>query len=135
MSVGVFAQGETKSMKLEPAGRNPQFTWISKTTHDFGAVPQGKPVTTTFEFKNSGKADLILTSVKASCGCTSPKYSTEPVPAGKKGFIEVTYNAANPGMFNKSVTITSNVSDDPVILTITGEVKPGTTETPSTVVH
>jgi hypothetical protein len=98
----------------------PAFTW-QKTTHDFGKVLQNKPVSYEFEFTNTGDAPIVIASVQASCGCTTPSYTQEPIAPGKSGKITVQYNAATLGVFNKTVTITANV-DQPITLTIKGEV-------------
>lgn len=98
------------------------FKW-DETTFDFGKVLKGKPVTHQFEFVNNGTVPLIITGVKPSCGCTTPEWTKEPIPAGGSGFIKATYNAAALGAFNKTITITSNADGDPIVLTIKGEVK------------
>lgn len=95
---------------------------FEKETHDFGSIPQGVPATYTFVVKNTGKAPLILTNAAASCGCTKPEYTAEPIPPGKKGFIKVTYNAASTGEFSKTVTVTSNAVRSTVVLYIRGSV-------------
>lgn len=78
---------------------------FKETTHDFGKIPQGKPVTTIFEATNTSKAPITLTNVVASCGCTTPAWKPGPYKPGEKFPITVGYNAANPGSFNKTVTI------------------------------
>lgn len=93
-------------------------------THDFGTFPEenGK-VSCTFEFKNIGTADLILQKVKASCGCTTPEWTKEPVKPGETGVVKATYNATGrPGSFTKTITVTSNAGEKR--LTIKGEVIP-----------
>lgn len=89
---------------------------------DFGKIKQGTPVTHEFKFTNTGKVPMIITNVQASCGCTTPDWSKEPVPAGGKGFIKATFNAAAPGAFNKAVTVTANIPNGSVQLFIKGEV-------------
>lgn len=101
--------------------------WIKETTHDFGKIPQGKPVTTDFELKNNGKDSLKLELVQPSCGCTTPNWKPGPYAPGENFKINVGYNAAAPGAFNKQVTITYNGGQQKVIF-ITGTVY----ETPST---
>lgn len=83
-----------------------------ETDHDFGDVKEEEgPITHTFEFVNKGNAPLIISGVKASCGCTTPGWSNEPVLPGEKGFVKAQYNPANrPGSFRKSLTVTSNSS-------------------------
>jgi hypothetical protein len=91
-------------------------------TFDFGKIKQGEPVTHEFKFTNSGSAPMIITNVTASCGCTTPDWTKDIIPPGGKGFVRATYNAASPGAFNKSVTVTANVENGFVQLFIKGEV-------------
>ena len=81
-------------------------------TYQFGKVPEGSKVTYRFKFKNTGNEPLTLTKVKASCGCTTPSYSKDPVAPGEDGFIDVEFNTANrTGVQTKSITVTGNFSD------------------------
>lgn len=86
---------------------------FDKTTHDFGKINEADGrVTTVFEFKNEGMTPLVLTNVRASCGCTTPKWTREPVEPGTTGQITVTYNPnGRPGRFQKTITITSNATE------------------------
>ncbi len=99
---------------------------FEKNIHDFGKfAEEGGNVTYSFEFVNTGGEPLIIQNVTASCGCTAPKWSREPVPPGAKGFVAATYNpAGRPGPFRKYVTVISNAEPASVRLTITGEVTP-----------
>ncbi len=97
--------------------------------HDFGQIQEeGGKVTTTFEFKNISKSAITLDNVQASCGCTTPQWTKDPIAPKKKGFINVTYNpAGRPGNFTKSITVkyhdASNESKV-IVLNIKGEVIP-----------
>lgn len=95
-------------------------------TFDFGDVNEGDgPIVHEFEFTNTGKAPLIISNVKASCGCTTPGWSKEPVLPGKKGFVKAQYNPLNrPGAFKKSLTITSDGESPRTVLYIQGKVIP-----------
>ncbi len=99
---------------------------FEEQTHNFGSFKESDgSQTTTFKFKNDGDAPLVLSNVRASCGCTTPKWTREPVAPGEAGEIKVSYNPKNrPGSFNKSVTVTSNASTPTVVLRITGKVEP-----------
>lgn len=79
---------------------------LKETEHDFGKIPQGKPVYCVFEITNTGSESLKLDNVQASCGCTTPEWSREPIPAGATAEIKVGYNAAGVGPFDKFITIT-----------------------------
>lgn len=97
------------------------FSW-DKNTFDFGKIPQGKPVNVVFSFTNTGDKPLIVTNVSTPCGCTTPEYSKESILPGKKGYVKLTYNAANNGVFNKTVTVYANTQPETIGLTINGEV-------------
>ncbi len=112
---------ECSTLMMNPSSA-PKAIW-TKDIHDFGEIPQGKPVTIEFTFTNSGDAPLIITDVKTSCGCTAPDYPKEPIAAGKKSTIKVTYNAAAVGAFNKVITVLTNEKETTKTLTIKGTVK------------
>jgi len=97
---------------------------FGKTTHDFGKILESAgDASCLFTFRNNGTVPLLLQSVQASCGCTTPEYTKEPVLPGKTGEIKVTYAASGrPGVFNKEVIIHTNVPDSVYKLTIKGEV-------------
>ncbi len=99
---------------------------FEEETHDFGAFKESDGIQkTTFKFTNKGEAPLVLSNVRASCGCTTPKWTREPVAPGETGTIDVSYNPKNrPGSFNKSVTVSSNAENSTVVLRINGKVEP-----------
>jgi hypothetical protein len=98
---------------------------FDETSHDFGSFKESAGLQTyTFNFTNKGNAPLILNAVNASCGCTTPEWTRQPVAPGAKGMIKVTYNpAGRPGSFNKSITVQSNADNNQVMLTISGSVQ------------
>ena len=99
---------------------------FEKTEHDFGKINESDGrVSTVFTFKNQGMAPLVLTNVRASCGCTTPTWTKEPVEPGQTGSITVTYNPnGRPGKFSKTITITSNATEATKKVYIKGEVIP-----------
>lgn len=97
---------------------------FSEMEHQYGTIQKGGNGDCEFTFTNEGNEPLILQNVKASCGCTTPSYTQEPVMPGKTGTIKVHYNTNNVGAFSKTVTVTSNAVDNPrVVLRIKGNVK------------
>lgn len=96
---------------------------ISEETHDFGQIQQGVPVSHEFVITNTGKEPLIISGVRASCGCTTPFWTKEPIAPGKTGTVKASYNAAANGPFHKSITITTNGTPATKVLYIKGEVK------------
>lgn len=112
---------QDKKASVASAADGAAFSWdVNK--HDFGKIPQGKPVSVVFNFTNSGNKPLIVTNVSTPCGCTAAEYSKESILPGKKGFVKLTYNASANGTFNKTVTVYSNTQPETTGLTINGEV-------------
>ena len=93
-------------------------------TFDFGKIKEGDgKVSHTFVIDNTGDGPLVLTRVIASCGCTTPEWTKEPVAPGKSGDVKITYNpAGRPGAFVKTISIYSNGKKGSYILTIKGKV-------------
>lgn len=81
---------------------------MKELVHDFGSIPQGKPVYYFFEITNTGAVPLKLENVQASCGCTTPEWNRDPIAAGGSDKIKVGFNAASEGPFEKFITITYN---------------------------
>jgi archaellum component FlaG (FlaF/FlaG flagellin family) len=97
---------------------------VDGAVHDFGEIDEkGGPVTYVFKIKNDGEVALVVTKVVASCGCTSPDWTKEPIAPGKTGEIKVTYDPnSRPGPFTKTVSVYSNGKSGSYILTIKGTV-------------
>lgn len=96
--------------------------YFSKSVHDFGTIPEGPAAEVEFEFVNTGKEPIIISNVSASCGCTTPSYSKDPVLPGKKGTVKASYNTqGRVAPFTKTISITSNAGVK--VLTIRGEVE------------
>lgn len=114
------ATTETKEVVANPNAAKMNF---KEETYDFKEVAEGPQVTHEFKFTNTGKEPLVLSNVRASCGCTTPSWPKEPILPGKDGTILVTYNTqGRPGVFTKSITINSNSDQPDKIIYIKGEV-------------
>jgi len=121
------AQNDEAQPKKNKKVKTPEITFV-KLVHDYGQIEQGANGECEFEFKNTGKADLILTNCRSSCGCTVPSWPKDPIPPGKKAVIKVKYNTQRIGQINKTITVESNAVNDRVVLKITGNVNPKPTE-------
>jgi hypothetical protein len=78
--------------------------------YDFGDMLEGQVVETTFEFKNTGKADLLINRCDATCGCTVPDWPKDPIKPGETGKIKVKFDSAGKsGVNNKIVTVVANI--------------------------
>ena len=95
---------------------------FNETVYDFGKIKQGVPVYHDFMFTNISANPIVIESAVPSCGCTTPVKPEGAVPKGKENKIIAGFNAANPGPFNKSITVKVAGIDVPVQLMIKGEV-------------
>lgn len=89
---------------------------IDKEIHDFGKVTEGVENHCTFVVTNTGTKPLILSDVKASCGCTTPSKPEGPIAPGKSDKIEVGFKPNGKGINEKTITITANT--EPRITTL-----------------
>ncbi len=88
------------------------------------AIPYDSQELFEFEFKNTGKTPLLIQNVQTSCGCTTASKPSEPVQPGKKSVISVKYDTKRVGDVHKTITVTTNVQTEPIVLTIKGKVLP-----------
>ncbi|PZO30970.1 MAG: hypothetical protein DCF13_01945 [Flavobacteriaceae bacterium] len=105
-------------------GKYPVITF-KETEFDFGDIEQGDKVEHTFEFTNTGEANLIIADAKASCGCTVPEYpKNEYIKPGDTGKIKVTFDSARKvGKTSKTITIICNTEKGTELLTIKTTIK------------
>src|SRR6478609_9035606 len=76
-----------------------------------------------FRFTNNSGRPVKIISVQASCGCTTPGWTQEVIANGKEGFVKASYNPkSRPGYFNKTLTVTTDLVEGPVVLQIKGQV-------------
>ena len=94
------------------------------TVFDFGKIKEGEIVNHTFTFTNTGNEPIILARVSASCGCTTPTYTSTPILPGKTGEIAVEFNSTGQlGLQQKIITIASNSESNITTVQLKGEVQ------------
>ncbi len=102
----------------------PKFVFVEET-FDFGTVDEGDVVTHTFKFKNEGKAPLVISNARGSCGCTVPEWPQEPISVGESGEIKVKFNTnGKKNRQKKTVTLTANTWPVKTLISIQGQVTP-----------
>lgn len=121
LSTAVQAQ-EAAKPATEVKEQKPTGLSFKEDSFNFGDIEKGKPATHEFTFKNTSDQTILITNVKASCGCTTPSWTKTPIKPGESGNVTATYNAAHPGAFTKTVTVTTNDTDQNKILSIKGKV-------------
>jgi Protein of unknown function (DUF1573) len=121
MAIAIRAQSNAVTTPYPAAVAKPEVLVLKEAGYSFGKIPQGRPVIHVFEITNTGKEPLLLENVQASCGCTTPEWSREPISPGATVPIKVGYNAYSEGHFNKTVTIFYNNGQTKALI-ISGEV-------------
>jgi hypothetical protein len=134
--VGFTSNAQTKkaavkvaSSKMEmPKVDGPGMVFENETI-DYGTIQKGSEGKREFVFVNNGNKPITITNAQGSCGCTVPTKPEGAIAPGGKGVIGVKYDTNRPGPFTKTVTITTDASETPKVLTIKGIVldeKPAT---------
>lgn len=96
---------------------------FTETSHDFGTIASGDVMTYEFKFTNSGNADLVISQVTGSCGCTVAKYSKDVIGSGDEGSIDVKFDShGQAGQVAKTITVLANTIPSTKVLTISAEV-------------
>lgn len=120
--VVVFCFATLGLMAQNPQVASKDSIIFAKLVHDYGTIVQGADGGSEFVFTNKGQKPLLLADVRASCGCTAPVWSREPILPGQQGVIKVGYNTQLLGGFSKVISVTSNADNNIVTLTIRGNV-------------
>jgi hypothetical protein len=115
--------GTLTSESAPPAGPTTAIAF-EHMDFDFGSVKEGEKVKHTYKFKNTGSEPLIISSAKGSCGCTVPKWPSEPIAPGASGQIDVEFDSkGKPGKQTKRVTVNANTVPAQTFLNISGNVE------------
>lgn len=77
----------------------------AKLLHEFGSIAQGRPVYHVFVLENKSDMPVVIDNVQASCGCTTPEWTKEPIAPGGKTNLRVGFNAAAEGPFEKTIQV------------------------------
>ena len=115
---------EASDLENEDQDTEEQAVMVFDTlVHDFGTIIEGERVVCYFDYWNEGREDLMITAVDATCGCTTPNWSREPLGPGEKETLEIIFNASGrSGEQRKLVTVKSNASNEVIRLTIRAKV-------------
>jgi hypothetical protein len=116
---------ESDPGKQTNAPKVPEMTF-KETSTTFGTVVQGNNISHPFVFTNTGKADLIISSVEISCECTYVDYPREPIPPGKSGAVNILIKTADeePGSYTQIVTVMSNATNGKIMLMLNDDIVP-----------
>jgi hypothetical protein len=119
LTLNLTAQENEFTVKADPnAG---VFKFVTEVI-DYGNIEVGADGFREFEFTNVGKAPIIISRAKSTCGCTVPNPPKKPIMPGESAKIGVQYNTKKVGKISKSIMIYSNASEKVKVLKIKGNV-------------
>ena len=93
---------------------------FDKMKHDFGKVKEDTDNKTFFTVTNTGQNPLVIESVKASCGCTTPSKPEKPISPGKSDKIEVVFHpkVGQLKQQNKTIRVVANTVPSETVLNV-----------------
>ncbi len=96
----------------------PQISF-EKITHDFGKIIHGESVIYNYKFTNTGKSNLIIYSVEASCGCTTTSPPQEPIKPGESSEIRLKFDSkSKSGDITNHLVVYANTYPASTVLTM-----------------
>ncbi len=108
--IALFTVTPTVTATTPVVADDPKEIVWNKTTHDFGEIIQGTKAKYTFTFTNKGTTPIIINNATASCGCTVPNFSKEPVAPGGQGSVTVVFDSSGKnGNFSKNITVLTSI--------------------------
>ncbi len=98
--------------------------YVENEVHDFGTIAQDSDkVNATFILHNDSGNPISLISVRATCGCTAPQWSKEPIVSGNTTEIVVSFNPkGQSGTVNKRITAKTDTGET-IVMHIKGIVE------------
>ncbi|MBC7554802.1 MAG: DUF1573 domain-containing protein [Taibaiella sp.] len=95
-----------------------------ETKFNFGSVSEGKVLTHSFRFKNTGQNPLMIAKTDVTCGCTVSNFPLETIPPGVDGEISIVYNSSgHSGFQQKNIIVHSNSLPEAVSIGIEANVR------------
>lgn len=109
--------------EAEAVNPNAPVMKFAQSEFDFGDIQPDSKVRHTFTFTNTGKSPLLIEDAVASCGCTTPSWTKEPVAPGAEGKMEVQFDShGKQGIISKQVAVRANTQPNITTILIKGNV-------------
>lgn len=96
--------------------------YYADTEISLGNVAWHSSAVANIHLTNMGNQPLYITRVEKDCGCTVVSWNHSAIAPGASTVISATYDAETLGVFGRYISITTNASEDPVDILLTGRV-------------
>lgn len=89
-----------------------------------GRVGAGEVVTRKMAIRNADTTALAILGTRTTCGCVAAEFSSEPIRAKRSATFDVRFDSAGyGGRFTQSIYITTSLSEEPLRLVVTADVR------------
>ncbi|MBP8849063.1 MAG: DUF1573 domain-containing protein [Breznakibacter sp.] len=108
LSVNATIEEDFSTMTPEQLANAPVASFDA-VNFSFGEIAQNTKVSHQFVLTNTGKTNLIVRKVRASCGCTAAAPQKSIIEPGQSTTIDVQFDSTGrSGQQNKSITVVTN---------------------------
>ncbi len=91
------------------------------TVYKFGLIKRGSHTEHVFSFVNRNNTSVVISYVRTYCNCVSATWTKEPIMPNGSGQIKVKFYGETVGTFSKTVKVFTNLSNNPIDLTVRGQ--------------
>ncbi len=96
---------------------------FERSEYNFGKIIEGEVVSFGFKFTNTGESDLLISTVRTSCGCTASEYPEKPIKPGDEGVVKITFNSkGRHGFQKKTAVVIANTQPSKIFLIIKAKI-------------
>ncbi len=113
--------------KDNPDGSKKANIKLSKYNHNFGNVKEGEILDLKVDIINTGTANLKISRVKSSCGCTAALLTSKIIEPNKNAELKIEFDTKHlSGQVARTVTLYSNDPEQPTrVLTLIANIEKG----------
>ena len=124
LSISATVEEDFSHLTEDERANSPKIEF-NNLNFEFGTIKSGEKTSHNFVFTNSGKSDLIIRKIKASCGCTATNPEKMIIKPGETSHITSTFNSVGKkGQQNKTITVITNDPSNPTtVLRVIGNVE------------
>ena len=118
----IFLQNFSSEAQTTSVKKDSAVLKISEKIFDFGTVKQGQATTHEYKVTNTGNKPLVISDVVRGCGCTTPRWTQDPIMPGQSGSIWATFKSdIGHGHIMKPLHVYSNATVPQMDIYIQGE--------------
>lgn len=110
----MFANARGKKNPVDSTKALPIITFDANDIY-VGDIVKGESKEITFEFTNTGNADLLI-EIATTCKCTSIDYPIRPIAPGGRGKIVAIYDTTTQSLGESRKTIDIVANTDPIVV-------------------